>query len=277
MPEVNFGANATPVSEVVTEAPVPRQSETSTPVSVPATIAPGGSAVLTRGKYNPTVKEIIWPRINVVANIGKLSTQFPPGSITFSQNFVIFSPGTAEVKGPTGQVVLQATPPDKPLNVVVIDFPNPTRYVEKKQGGAGKIFNTEEEVVQNGGTLDYQEAASKKIPYYEPLVEAFVAIEQPASFPEKNAVFTHKVGDRRFALALWAFKGAAYTSAIKKTINTERLMGCLKDGYSLWTFSVSTILKPYRTGNSAWVPVFLPTKETEQSVLDWIAQYYKSE
>ena len=276
MPEINFGSNATPVSEVVPETPTPRVTPDTSPSSVPATPASNGVPVLRRGGYAPTLRDIIWPRINVVANIGKLSTQFQPGCITFSQNFVIYSSERGEIKNAQGVVLVPAAPASAPLNVIVIDFPNPTRFVEKKQGGAGRIFRSEDEVAAAGLTLDWEEAKSKKITICEPLVEAFVAIEQPADFPAKNAVFNHKVGDRRFTLALWAFKGAAYTAAIKKTINTERLMGCLQDGFPNWTFSVSTVLKPFNTGNSAWVPVFLPTRETEQDVLDWLGQYYKS-
>jgi hypothetical protein len=153
----------------------------------------------------------------------------------------------------------------------------PTRYVEKVTGGArGLIVNTEDEVRAAGGTLDYKEWNLKKasgMKRFEVLAEALVAIERPEHVADDETVFVYPVTDgdktRKFALALWAMKGTAYTAAAKRVFFTNRAVGCLRKGYPTRSFQLSTRFESFDNGNGAWVPVALPGAESTPGFMEF--------
>jgi len=251
---VNHGTEAHPCS-----VPVP----TSTPTTV-VKAAPSG---LVLGDKLPEFKDIILPRINLAQYIGTLKDSFAPGSLVFGQNCLLFEPPIA-AKG-----TAPAKPGLPPVNMVVLGF-RPTRYVEKVTGGVrGLIVNTEAEVVTNGGTLDYNEHKLKKasgIKLFQPMAEAVVAVEKPEHLKDDGTVFVYEVEGKKYALALWAMKGTAYTAAAKRVFFTARTIGCLRAGYPTYQFAVSAITASFNE-QVYWVPVCLPIKQTTPEFLKFVA------
>lgn len=224
---------------------------------------------LVLGDKIPEFADIILPRLNIVQGVGQLKDSFPQGAVVFNQSVVLFIPPVIN-KG-TGNVEKPGTPP---VNVTVIGF-RPTRYAEKIVGGGrGLICDSEEQVRANGGTLDYREWTLKKasgMKRFEVLADALVAIERPAICTDDDTVFVYPVGDKKYALALWGLKGSAYTEAAKRVFFTARATGCLRTGYPTYNYNLSTRLKSFDGGNSAWIPVCLPAQKNSPEFINWVA------
>jgi hypothetical protein len=230
-------------------------------------VATTGGAGFILGDFIPDFRDIILPRINLVQNIGALKESFPSGYLVLGRQTVLFTPpimvGATEEK--------KASPP---VTVVVLGF-RPTRFSEKVQGStAGLTLNSEAEVAANSGTLDYKEWELKKasgMKLFQPLADAFVAIQRPESCADDDTVFNHSVEGKKYALALWAMKGTSYTEAAKRVFFTSRKLGILqKGGYPSYSFSVATREKPYPNGNKAWIPVCLPVARTSPEFLEFV-------
>lgn len=263
-----FGKNEQPVTDVAGTTATPATTAViPAPVAGPVAVAAPSSSGLLLGDFIPAFEDIIIPRVNIVQNMGELKDTFELGSLVYDQKAVLFVPPRLK----DGAVVRAAT---APVNMVVIGF-RPTRYVEKTTGGArGLIVKNVAEVASNGGTTDYQEWKLKEksgCKLFQPLVDAFIAVERPADYPDDDTVFNYPVGDRKFALALWAMKGAVYTAAAKKVFFTARKMGILrKGGYPSYEYAVTTKEETYGTGNKAWVPVCIATKPTTPEFLEFV-------
>lgn len=295
--EVNFGANATPVTETgpagtpgvtgpvgIPGAPAPLPTaggqQYSSPaalamatvpgVGVPSTDATGG---FISGDTLPGFKDIILPPINIVQATGELKDSFPMGGIVLSQSLELFR--LPQIDKATGNIKVPGT---APLNLTIIGF-RPTRYVEKlsqaarSAGVRGALVNTEAEVRAAGGTLDYNEWRLKEasgMKRFENLATAFVAIKRPETIADDDTVFTFQVGDAKYALALWNMKGTSYTHAAKKVFFTARRMGCLsKGGYPSWNYSVSTRTETFN-GNTFYVPVCIPCAPSTPEMLAFV-------
>lgn len=237
-----------------------------TPSNLPATIGPGATEFA--GDYLPGFKDVILPRINIVQGVGQLKDSFPQGAIVYGQSLVLFTPPIVDKA--TGNFKQAPLPP---VEITVLGF-RPTRYVEKIAGGdRGMIVNTEAEVRGAGGTLDFNEWKLKQaagMKRFEILAEAFVLIKRPAHVADDDSVFIFKAGDIKYALALWAMKGTAYTHAAKRVFFTARMMGCLsKGGYPSWSFNLTTRTET-GGGNTYFVPVCVPNAPTPPIVQDLV-------
>lgn len=282
--EVDFsksGSGATPAPADPTAQPQPQccpAGEPGTPgvSGVPAvadtntSLAPGG---LVLGDKLPTFKDIILPRINIVQSVGNLKDSFPFGSIVFNQQAILYTPPIIDKQ--TGNVKEKGT---DPVNLTILGF-RPTRYAEKVAGGGrGIIVDTEDAVRANGGTLDYNEWNLKKasgMKRFEPLAEALVAIERPATLADDDTIFVYPVDGKKYALAVWGLKGTAYTAAAKRVFFQARSMGCLRTGYPSWSFAVSTRMES-RESNTYSVPVCLPKAKSTPAFLEFVASVLHS-
>lgn len=239
-------------------------------VQVPAvraetTVAPAGIVL---GDKIPEFKDIILPRLNIVQGTGELKDSFPQGAVVFGQSLVIFTPPVVNAK--TGNVEKPGTPP---AIITVLGF-RPTRFSEKVQGGIrGMIVDTEEQVTAAGGTLNYQEWAAKKsagMKRFEPLADALVVIERPEAVADDDTVFIYPCDGKKYALALWALKGTAYTAAAKGVFFTARAVGCLRQGYPTYSYALST-RQQSREGNTWYVPVCIPKSKSTPEFLAFAA------
>lgn len=220
------------------------------------------------GDKLPDLSEIMLPRINIVQGIGGLKESFPEGALIFNQSIELFRPPTLNKDGSTKDAGT------KPVNLTVLGF-RPTRFVEKiKGGGKGMIVNTEEDVRNAGGTLDFNEHKLKEasgMKRFEPLAEAMVAIQRPEHCTDDDTVFVYDVEGKKYALAIWGMKGVVYTAAAKGVFFTARQLGALrKGGYPSFNYNVTTKLKPFGTGNKAWVPVCLTGTANSPAFLEFV-------
>lgn len=251
-----IGTPGTNGADIPTIGPV-----TSCPATRPA------QSGLVLGDKLPTFSEIILPRINLVASVGGLKDTFEPGSFVYDKRVVLFVP--PRIAG--GRIEREGTPP---VTVTALGF-RPTRYVENvKGGGRGIICNTEVEVRNAGGTLDYQEwklKAKDGMLRFDYLTEALLAIERPAAVADDDTIFTFDVDGIKYALALYAMKASAYTVA-KETVFYHRSLGCLRGGFPTHSWSLSSILAPTPDKQSTyWKPVLVPCKKSTPAFLDFAA------
>lgn len=255
MSEVKFGPGEAPATVITPEVvpAVPAAATQAVVVAAPTAVSAVTPGALL-GDFVPEFKDIQLPNMNIVQNIGELAKTMTPGQVVFDQRVVLFSPVQLDQNN---QIKDKGT---SQCTITILGF-KPVRYAEKVAGGGqGLLLNTEDDVRKNGGTLDYSEAQLKKaagIKYFERLATALVAIERPEHLPDDGSTFTWDVAGVKYALAFWNMKGSAYTAAAKKVFFTSRFQGCLKagGGYPSWSYSLSTMNKPFDGGHSAWVPI----------------------
>jgi hypothetical protein len=275
MSEVNFGVGQTSVDESAAETEAarleaggainPNEVTGPTGVGLPATRS---NDPFVMGDYLPGFRDIILPRLNIVQGSGKLKDSFPQGAIVFDQKLELFTLPIVDKQ--TGNIKVPGLPP---VNITILGF-RPTRFVEKIAGGErGLIVNTEAQVREAGGTLDYGEwklKASSGMKRFETLAEAFVVVRRPAHVANDGSIFTFDIGDDAYALALWGMKGTAYTHAAKRVFFTARKMGILsKTGYPSWNFNITTRPETF-AGNNYFVPVCLPGARSTPDMLAFV-------
>lgn len=262
-----------PADQVIDVVATPVQSTNVAVAKTVAAPAPeavtkpaAGAVVEYRGRpsyaddsENIRVQDITLPRINIVQKVGDLSNIFTPGDVVLNKETVLYKAPKTDPKT-NGQI-----PQSKPLRIVVCGF-RPDRWAEKTEGGdQGEIVDTVEQVVANGGTISYDEAAATAKTLYQQLAEALVLVEQPEDVTDPS--FSYVADGKRWAPALWAMKGSAFTGGTK-LFRTTRKAGWLKDEvdtatgavtkksayfHGLW--EMTTFCKAYRSGFFAWIPV----------------------
>lgn len=270
-------------AEVVEAEVVERAAEIpSAPVAAPGTTeisvpAPRqNTAVATRDPLafddnNIGFDDIIFPRLNIVQNVGDLMQIFESGDIVLNASQSIHQPTTAKRKDG-----------NPPLNITVIGL-RKKQFVEKVAGSAsGRLVETEEDVARVGGTLAYKEweqsvAANKAdpkvkvIPYFQPYATALVVVERPAHVnDEGNILFPYEFAGKQYALALWGMKGTAYTKGAK-VFYTARKIGHLNkpSGYLTRSWDFTTKLETFGS-NVAWVPVLKPATENTPDFITFV-------
>ena len=264
--EVKFsktGQGEAPVVNVESKTEQISAPAPAAPVTVPVKVGAGGFPL---GDDLPGFDEVMFPRLNLVHAVGGLKDSFTPGELVFDQRTVLFSPPVTKA----GKVEKEATPP---VNITVIGIIS-KRFTEKIEGGIGGMtVNTEAEVRNNGGTLDYNEWKSKKaegMKRFENINDMLVAIRRPAHIADDDTVFAFAVGPHKYAIGKWAVKGTAYTHAFKKVLAYARIATVLRGGYPTHSFSLSTRIEP-RPPNPYWVPVLVPAEKSSPEFLKFVA------
>lgn len=233
------------------------------------------SPSIVTGDDLPGFKDVMFPRINIVQNLGELKNTFSPGEIVLGQQTVLFTPPVIDKK--TGNASKPGTPP---VNIVVLGITQ-KRFHEIVVGGmGGMIVGTEAEVRAAGGTLDYKEWELKKsagMKRFGPMIDLLVAIRRPEHIVNDNTVFGFDVEGNQYALALWSMQKTSYTEGYKKVLAFNRLAGVLKGqfpngGYPSHSFSLSTIEKPYPGAKLAHIPVLIPSTKSTPPFLGFVAQ-----
>lgn len=229
---------------------------------------PGVSTqAIARRDSRPTLAEIVIPRLNLVHSVGNMKDSFNPGSWVYNQELVLFTAAQVNVK--TQTVERAGTPP---LIVTFLDT-RPIRFFENvKGGGRGLICNTEEEVRAAGGTTVFSEWQLKSkdgMKRFDYGCDCLLAIERPEGVADDDTAFVFPVEDKKIALAMCNFKGSAFT-VLKKSIQTARLLGCLRDGLSVYSWALSSRLEPTPDKSSTyWKPVLTPAKKSSPEFLTW--------
>lgn len=281
---VPTAAEAAPV--VAPVAPVAPVAIDTAPVAAIPTAAAPSTAVAIPAPAGPVVKhqdptaidnddnigfdDVILPRINIVQKVGDLSAIFPGGNIVLNQQVEIHEPQFIHPENPALNKAGTGL-----LNLTVIGF-RKRQFTEKVAGGKlGMLLNSEEDVVKNGGTLDYNEwkasEEASKLPgnppakrRFERLATALILIEKPAFLADDDHVlFPYDFEGKYYTLCLWSMKGISYTSGAKLMF-TARKIGHLRNGYSAQSWSVTTKLEKYGE-NMAYKPILKPGAKNSDS------------
>lgn len=261
------GVSPTPVIDIKTEqVPTPVEGVTVESITggVPAVQNP--PSFVSRDDL-PGFRDVMFPRVNIVQNLGDLKDTFSPGEVVFGKQTVLFTPPS--INGSTGNVSKQGTKP------AIVQFLGITqkRFGEIVEGGMGGIIvETEEQVRASGGTLDYKEWDLKKsagMKRFGPMIEFLVVIQRPEHCADDDTVFNFVVGDCKYALGLWSLQKTSYTEGYKGALAFQRRAGVLKDGYPTFSFALSTREKPYPGKKLAWVPVLIPAVKATPDFLEF--------
>ena len=264
-----------PVIDVKAEDVTPAAAIPSSPVKL--AVAPVAQASVPAVAEPPmfndediSFDDIIVPRMNIVQKVGDLSNVFGFGEIVLNQSLVIHQPANKE-KGFAGTGL---------LTIVPLGFKK-TVFVEKvKGGGRGLYCTSREDVVRNGGTIEYREwkASGGKLKRFEHLATALCLIKRPDFIKdEDHQVFTHEIEGTYYALAFWSMKGTAYTNAAKRFF-TERKIGFLKNprSYPSFAWTLTTKVEPFPGDdggtNYAVVPVLSPGPKTPEALLTYVKE-----
>ncbi len=234
-------------AQVVTE-PVSGESVVAvttyqgTPAAVPERRPP---ARFTDGEDEAMdASDVKYPSLNIVQGVGQLCEDFDPGAIVLDKQILVVGPPPKN----------RAEGIQAPVVLVVVGF-RPTRWTEVIPGGGlGRLFDTEEEVYQSGGTTNYNEKDKK--PYFRKLATALVLVQMPSEGDPASYPFV--IEGKHYAVAQWNMQGAAYTAAAAPIKTWKR--GYLKDqvtgksAYANRFITLNTVYKKFQTGNGAWVP-----------------------
>jgi len=226
--KVEFGKNETPAIDAEIVPPgaavnaAPAEAIPTTPVNTAVATRPpcpvAESAAPGYDDEDIGFDDIMLPRLNLVYGVGDLSQIYNPGEWVLNGSLVIHVPANP-VKKVAGY---------PPVNLTVLGFKK-RQYVEKTEGGAqGNLFNTQQEVVNANGTLDYKEAQTSGKKLYHTLATALILVQKPEHITdEDHLVFAHECEGKFYSLALWGMKSTVFTHAAKK-IFTEKKLGVLK-------------------------------------------------
>lgn len=240
-PVVDVAATVTPAPATAAPAPAPAAPKAQAfaqPVPPTQAVAPVPPTQAVSTPFNDEaidIRDIVIPRLTLVQRTGDLSAIFRPGDIVISEQgsdnkFPISMPHEADAAKEAAR---------KPIELVVFGF-MPKRYVERVEGGVGgDMANTVQEVVQRGGTTEYNEHKATGKPWYQTLATAVCLVRQPEWVNEPES-FPLEFGEARFALALWSMKGAAYTKGAKIIYTARSKYGHLKDGYLFGSWLLDT-------------------------------------
>jgi len=197
------------------------------------------------------------PGLFITQKVGKLAEVHDPGDVIHKAGDL-----TLRLHRPDNEKKgVKGTPP---LEIIVLGLPTNDSYSEKVEGGfGGRFFRSKEEVIAAGGVLDYATAKATGKPQFESVATALVLVRKPDDVKDDSS-FSEEIDGVKYALCLWRMKGGSYTSGAKP-LRTAKTIGILKGKDKKWSdvkWSLTTTLKDYSTGNSAWVPVIKPNVET---------------
>lgn len=252
------GEGAVPVEQT---APVENTNNAVAPAqqcSVPATHQP------------PPMSEIVLPRLNLVHSVGLLKDQHPVGSYVYNQSLLLTQAAIVNTK--TGKTDREALPP---LNVTFLQL-RPIRFKEKVAGGGmGLVADSLDEVAQLGGTTNYKEAKLKEasgMKLFQYSRDCLLAIERPEHVADDETTFVFDVEGRKYALCLYTMRASAY-NVLKKSVQTDEQIGCLRKGLSTYSYSLSCRLEPTPDKQSTyWLPTLVPNKPSTPAFLDFAKQ-----
>lgn len=242
-------------------------ADTTKANSLPAVVPPPQPPARNDSRFSDDPEDIDFsqlalPTLKIVQGVGDLSLAFDPGQIVIVGKGDVTipladAPPKAGAKGGAEQVQ---------VNTVLIAISRHDRYSEKLPGGVrGRLYNTETEVLNNGGTTNWDEnKANPAKSYFERLATAILLVEKPAALEDETGTFGFEAGGKQYALVVWHLKGISYTNAAKP-LRTARRFGFLKAGYSSRVVKLGTALKSYGT-NSAYIPTVAPGGDTPEEL-----------
>lgn len=249
-----------------TTQPIGADSETST---VSFSGPPSSSALAVQGDRSPAAyveaddytgeagaEDMIFPRLNIVQKVGALSEKFEGffGGICLNQETMLSKLG--------GSLTVMALKMEKFFQLCPPTF-----------GGTDAAdlprFNTASEVVQNGGSLSYED--KKEGNYYEPVGNILFLVREPDPCPpELEGVFLYDIpGVGNHLLCSFTGKGSAgWTAVAKKLANARQATGTIRGSLHRFT----TVKKTF-AGNTYAQGTLLPAGRPTEAHAAFIQKF----
>jgi hypothetical protein len=188
---------------------------------------PGGAKGM-QGEF--TARDIQLPRLSLVQKIGDLADSgLTPGSFVFNKEATL-----TDGKTPLAMTVLRLI----------------KQYRQKLEYGdpsTPMVFETQQEVINNGGSLRYGEPN-----YFQEVAHLFVALAKPEGLSEQHAShFYREHAGQQYTLAVYTVGSTAFTAVGKKVITAG--YNQLRDGLWLGKWALTSNLQK-NTKGSWFVP-----------------------
>lgn len=217
-------AAQTPAQEVQI---VPAGDKHPQEITVSSASIPGGAKGM-QGEF--TARDIQLPRLSLVQKIGDLADSgLMPGSFVFNKE-------------------VQLTDGKTPIEMTVLRLVK--QYRQKLEYGdpaTPLVFDTQQQVIDNGGTLRYGEPN-----YFQEVAHLFVAIAKPTNLAEEHAAhFYRQHNGKHYTLAVYSVASTAFTAVGKKVITAG--YNQLRDGLWLGKWALTSNLQK-NTKGSWFVP-----------------------
>jgi hypothetical protein len=157
-------------------------------------------------------------------------------------------------------------PPEKPqtpVDLIILAMRRNDRYTEKTEQGSddrGRLFQTEKEVFDAGGTTNYDQARETGKPLFRALSTVLALVGKPADIEDDTGLFSVIVGGRPYALVLWHLVGSGHTNAAKP-LKTARKFTYLRSGWSSRKVTLATVFKRWDANRSGFIPQVRPGAE----------------
>lgn len=219
------------------------------------------------------VSDLQIPGLNLVQGVGPLAQSFYPGQFVLGKSWALNDPPAKA--GPGG-----AQPESEPTIFLVILGFQRTRFSERISGGErGRIFRTEQEVIEAGGTLSWNlafpnGAGEQAMPYFQRLASAVVLVAEPEGFADRGynpeEAFSFCAEEVRWAIAGWHLRGSGFTNAAM-ALKTARSMGWLKSGYPSKFIQLTTRSQSFQGGNLAFIPVVRPGGNVDAATAELVS------
>jgi len=181
-----------------------------------------------RGDYG--IDDIEIPRLDVVHNVGDLSSKFTPGELVLMREFVLPQPVRLTVFGHTKYYVQNS---------------------EYEEGTRKQEFDTWEQILSSGGNLLRNKKAGEDNYNFLPAARLYLAIELPPELVETVPGVMETEG-RFIARAIWKVQKIAYSQIVRRINLVEAPLRLKNQFISSKTFDLRVERQKY---GKHWVQV----------------------
>lgn len=235
---------------------------------VPGTPAPAAGPRFTDDD-NIDFAEMRLPRLGLAQGVGELGNTHPPGTFVLDGTIPLCEAPERNEK---------AIWKHPPIRLVIVGF-RATRWAEKTgTAERGRIYDTEQEVRDNGGTTNYAEKGTK--PLFGKLSQALVLVQMPANLDAADFAtdFPYEADGKRYAMATWNIGGAAFTRVVP-SVKTWRKMKQFRNAagvnsYRNFFVDLNPAFAVFQGGNSSYVPVVRRTTDLTSDAVRAIVEEF---
>jgi hypothetical protein len=221
-------------------------------------VAPRESAPFALGKVTGTVStQPRLPRLKVAHGVGGLADAgFSPGEWVLNDEASLAKRG-------------------EPLTLIVLSADQYYKeYDSYNSGGTPRSFNSAEDVVAAGETVEWSGPAGAKVaPTFSPAMNANLFIRCPEGIVD--GAFGVKIGDGMYAPAIYTADKQAFTP-FSAPIGTASDFSLRERGLHSGVFELKSAAKKLRSGNSVTVPNLRLVGHLSDDELASVESYFNS-
>lgn len=188
-------------------------------------------------------EDIVIPRLALVQKVGELADLFNPGSWVLNKE-------------------VQLSDGSTPIELTVLSARK--QYVEALDYDSGErpqVFNTKEEVLAAGGTLDW---VGNQKPSFNTILHANIVFKAPAGL---DYALPLEYSGEAYGLAVWTIRGVAYNEAGRNILTASRFS--LRDGLLHGKWELKVKVKKYGR-NTVFVPVLRNVGRNTPEFVDFL-------